>query len=99
MATRIVETTADVSEPDLVTHSPDGESRGMLMRVGDIFPLNPLRHVLSSTDDRPSELRPWGLRFLTAPQSPVAKHKGKTSQTSEGSPDGGAPQQEETSSD
>lgn len=99
MATPIVETTYTEDEFDLVTHSPDGESRGLLMRVGDVFPLNPLRHILSSTFDEPSAVRPWGLRFLEIPRPSMGAHEGKSSQTSEGSPDGSGPQQEETSDD
>ncbi|KND39232.1 hypothetical protein [Streptomyces acidiscabies] len=99
MATPITERITDTPELDLVTHSPDGESRGMLMRVGDVFPLNPIRHILSSTHDQPSEYRPWGLRFLEIPRPSAGAHEGKSSQTSEGSPDGSGPQSEETSDD
>ncbi|WP_436757828.1 hypothetical protein [Streptosporangium sp. V21-05] len=37
-----------MTEPDLITHSPDGESRGLILRAGDVFPTLPTRHVLSA---------------------------------------------------
>ncbi|MBE1532289.1 methyltransferase domain-containing protein [Actinomadura algeriensis] len=49
---------------DLVTHSPDGESRGLAFRVGDIFPMDPNLDLASEIDARATEARPWGLRFL-----------------------------------
>ncbi|MEV4092591.1 hypothetical protein [Streptosporangium saharense] len=35
---------------DLITHSPDGESRGLIFRGGDFFPMSPSRHILSAAD-------------------------------------------------
>jgi hypothetical protein len=49
-------------ELDLIVHSPDGESRGLLFRVGDVFPMLPTRHTLSATGTPASMARPWGLR-------------------------------------
>jgi hypothetical protein len=89
----------DVDPVDLVLHSPDGESRGMFHRTGDLFPLNPIRHILSSTDEQPTAARPWGLRFLTIPRPTAGAHEGGSRETSEGSPDGSGPQNEETQSD
>ena len=83
------------SSPDLLTHSPDGESRGRLMRVGDLFPLDPTGHLRSGSYERASAVRPWGLRFLRVPLPRAGKHEGPTARTSGG--DGTGP--EETSSD
>lgn len=91
--------TLSAPELDLLLHSPDGESRGMFARVGDIFPLNPVRHLLSSTNEQASDMRPWGLRYLTFPRPSAGKHEGGSKQTSEGSPDGSAPQNEEMQDD
>jgi hypothetical protein len=79
--------------------SPDGEPRGMFERVGDVFPLNPIRHLLSASEEAASEVRPWGLRYLTFPRPSAGKHEGGSKQTSEGSPDGSGPQNEEMSDD
>ncbi|MBB4914065.1 hypothetical protein [Streptosporangium saharense] len=35
---------------DLITHSPDGESRGLIFRAGDVFPMSPSHHILSAAD-------------------------------------------------
>ncbi|MDL4775316.1 hypothetical protein [Actinomadura xylanilytica] len=78
---------------DLVTRSPDGESRGLMARVGDLFPLNPIGNVLSRTDASASPARPWGLRFLSVPQPRAGKHEGGTNETS-GDPDGNKPGEE-----
>ncbi|QOV38133.1 hypothetical protein IM697_06990 [Streptomyces ferrugineus] len=98
MATPINGTSAAL-ELDLLLHSPDGESRGLFMRVGDVFPLNPIRHILASSDEQASEVRPWGLRFLTIPRPTAGAHEGGSKTTSEGSPDGSGPQQEEMQDD
>ena len=76
-------------------HSPDGESRALLVRVGDLFPLDPTGHLRSGSYERASDLRPWGLRFLRASLPRAGKHEGPTSSTSGG--DGTGP--EETTSD
>ncbi|NGO71457.1 hypothetical protein [Streptomyces boncukensis] len=89
----------DVDAVDLVLHSPDGESRGMFHRTGDHFPLNPIRHILSSIDEQPTAARPWGLRYLAIPRPTAGRHEGGSSETSEGSPDGSGPQDEETKPD
>ena len=77
----------------LITGSPDGESRGVMFRVGDIFPLNPIRHVLSALDTPASAARPWGLRFLVAPRFSAGRHEGNTRPTSAPNPDGSAPEE------
>lgn len=89
----------DADPVDLVLYSPDGESRGILFRTGDLFPLNPIRHILSSTDEQPTPARPWGLRFLTVPRPSAGAHEGGSKETSEGSPDGSGPHNEEMQSD
>jgi hypothetical protein len=88
---------------DIITHSPDGESRGLIFREGDIFPLDPTQHLLTGTYDEGTACRPWGLRFLSEPKPYLptgkGKHEGPTSKTSGGTPDGSSPPTEETSSD
>jgi hypothetical protein len=78
---------------ELITCSPDGESRGVMFRVGDVFPLNPIRHVLSAPDTPASAARPWGLRFLKPPRFSAGKHEGNTRPTSAPNPDGSAPEE------
>ena len=77
---------------DLVTCSPDGESRGLTFRVGDVFPLLPFRRLCSASASPASAARPWGLRFLTVPAIRAGKHEGGTKPTSNG-PDGNAPEE------
>jgi hypothetical protein len=84
------------AELELVTHSPDGESRGLLFRVGDIFPLDPFGHLRKAEGEPASEARPWGLRYLRVPQPRAGKHEGPTSDVSTNN-DGSST--EETTSD
>lgn len=88
---------------DLVTHSPDGESRGLIFRNGDLFPLDPTSHLLTGTFDHATAARPWGLRFLSEPRPCLptgkGKHEGGTNETSGGTPDGKGPSKEETRRD
>jgi hypothetical protein len=79
--------------PDLLTHTPDGESRGLMYRSGDLFPLNPIGNLLSRTTAAASPARPWGLRFLRVPQPRAGKHEGGTNETT-GDPDGNSPGEE-----
>ncbi|SDH76875.1 hypothetical protein SAMN05421505_12243 [Sinosporangium album] len=79
---------------DLITHSPDGESRGMLFRRGDFFPMSPSEHILSAPDTSAGTARPWGLRFLTVPPISAGKHEGGSNETSETSSDGTGPNEE-----
>lgn len=73
-------TSADQSDDfDLITHSPDGESRGLDFRVGDLFPMDPRPHQRLKIDEPASEARPWGLQFLRTPQHPTGKRRGDTS--------------------
>lgn len=87
------------SPPDdrlnVVTHSPDGESRGLIFRVGDVFPMDPFKHLMHSVATPGTDARPWGLSFLRVPQPRAGKHEGPTSTTSGG--DGTGP--EETTAD
>ncbi|GAA3737326.1 hypothetical protein [Salinactinospora qingdaonensis] len=84
---------AAVEEFDLITHSPDAESRGILFRTGDFFPLNPTAHTLSAPATPATQARPWGLRYLVVPRLSAGKHEGKSRPTSAGSPDGTAPEE------
>jgi hypothetical protein len=67
---------------DPVTHSPDGESRGLAFRVGDIFPMDPGLDQASQMDVAATDARPWGLRFLVVPRA--GKHEKGTSDYSTG---------------
>lgn len=68
----------------LLTCSPDGESRGLLARAGDLFPLDPSGHLLTGSFAQRTAWRPWGLRYLRVPQPRAGKHEGPTSWTSGG---------------
>lgn len=81
---------------DLLLHSPDGESRGMLERVGDVFPMDPTEHLRNLSSEEPSEKRPFGLRFARVAEPTAGKHEGATKPTS-GHPD--ESKAEETTSD
>lgn len=72
-----------LGEVDLVTHSPDGESRGLMFRVGDIFPMDPGLDLASQKHAPATEARPWGLRFLTTPRG-AGKHDKGTSKFTTG---------------
>ncbi|TMR92045.1 hypothetical protein [Nonomuraea basaltis] len=80
-------------ELDLITHSPDGETRGLIFRIGDLFPMLPTRHILSAPATPASGARPWGLRFLAPLPIHAGKHEGATKKTSSSSPDGTAPEE------
>ncbi len=67
---------------DLIVCSPDGESRAELFRVGDVFPMDPIGHILMAPGTSATEARPWGLRFRTVPQPRAGKHEGGTSEVS-----------------
>lgn len=69
-------------ELDLLTHSPDGESRGLIFRAGDLFPLNPSEHKLEARNEPASLVRPWGLRYLRELNPRAGKHEGATQATS-----------------
>lgn len=89
--------TADMSTPtdessELLTHSPDGESRGLAFRVGDLFPLNPTRHLLEARGEPASSVRPWGLRYLRRLTPRAGKHEG-ASQATSSSGDGSGPEE------
>lgn len=48
--------------------SPDGESRAVIARVGDAFPLDPSESIFAASTEPPSRVRPWGLRFAVTPK-------------------------------
>lgn len=78
---------------NLLTHSPDGESRGLLARAGDLFPLDPREHLRAGGIHEPASLvRPWGMRLLRIPQIEAGKHEGTSQFTSE-SGDGARPEE------
>ncbi|RNL83980.1 putative ATP-grasp-modified RiPP [Halostreptopolyspora alba] len=54
---------------DPITRSPDGESRALLARVGDAFPLDPHTRIQRSSTEAPSSTRPWGLRYAQSPSA------------------------------
>ncbi|GAA1842434.1 putative ATP-grasp-modified RiPP [Actinomadura bangladeshensis] len=59
----------DPERPNGLLCSPDGESRGLIARVGDLFPLDPAPEVHAASTEPPSAsgVRPWGLRFVRLP--------------------------------
>lgn len=79
---------------DLLTHSPDGESRAKLYRVGDIYPMDPSAHQRSHIDEPATAVRPWGMRYLRVPPLNAGKHEGSTAETTTGSgnSDGAGPE-------
>jgi hypothetical protein len=89
MATVLVPTADGL---DLVTSSPDGESRGLMFRVGDVFPMLPYHRLCSASPSPASAARPWGLRFLVIPVITAGKHEGPTKPTSN-NPDGNGPEE------
>ncbi|MFC6366757.1 hypothetical protein [Nonomuraea thailandensis] len=92
----LTSTMQDRSALDLITHSPDGESRAKIFRTGDVFPMSPTKHILSAANTPASDVRPWGLRFLVAPvTADDGSHGGNGSnETSETSSDGAGPNEE-----
>jgi hypothetical protein len=86
--------------PWLLEHSPDGESRGQIARVGDVFPLDPTGHIMLASGERPTRVRPWGLRFARQmqPRAGSGSHEGGSKETT-GTPDGAKPSGEETKTD
>jgi hypothetical protein len=71
-------------EVDLLGCSPDGESRALLARVGDLFPLDPSGHLLTGSFATATSWRPWGLRYLRVPQPQCGKHEAPSSDTTGG---------------
>ncbi|MEU0570940.1 hypothetical protein ABZ297_36870 [Nonomuraea sp. NPDC005983] len=82
----------------LLEHSPDGEPRGQIARVGDVFPLDATGHRLLASGEKPSSVRPWGLRFARRMQPRAGSHEGGTKETS-GTTDGAKPSGEEVRTD
>ncbi|MEU6711235.1 hypothetical protein ABZ897_07100 [Nonomuraea sp. NPDC046802] len=82
----------------LLEHSPDGESRGQIARVGDLFPLDPTGHRVLASGEQPTLVRPWGLRFARRMQPRAGSHEGGTKETT-GTTDGAKPSGEETKTD
>lgn len=81
---------------DLLLCSPNGESRGLFERIGDMFPFDPTRHLRHASHAAPSATRPFGLRFAVIAIPTAGKHEGPTHPTSGFPDESGA---EETSSD
>ena len=77
-------TSSKSSDVDLLICSPDGESRGLVARAGDLFPLDPSGHLLTGSSAAATAWRPWGLRYLRVPQPRAGKHEGPTSATTGG---------------
>ena len=89
--------TTSTAHIDLLTCSPDGESRGILFRVGDYFPMDPTPHRRSAIDEPATEARPWGLRYLQVPELRAGKHESDTGKHTSSQGDGQNP--EETGTD
>lgn len=81
MTETVLSTEGDV---DLLLCSPDGESRGLLARAGDLLPLDPAGHLLAGSFAPATAWRPWGLRYLRVPRPRAGKHEGPTSDTTGG---------------
>lgn len=80
-------------DQELIVHSPDGESRGLMFRVGDIFPMDPRPHQRAMIDEAATEARPWGLRFLRVPMPRAGKReKGTSDFTTNGREDNQGPE-------
>lgn len=71
-------------EVDLLSCSPDGESRALLVRVGDLFPLDPSGHLLTGSSAAATRWRPWGLRYLRVPHPRCGRHEAPSSDTTGG---------------
>jgi hypothetical protein len=87
-------TSGQLDDLDILTHSPDGESRALLFRVGDIYPMDPAPHHRSRIGEPATAARPFGMRFLRVPQPRAGKHEGSTSDfsTGTGNADGSGPE-------
>jgi hypothetical protein len=84
----MTETTLNAAgDVDLLLCSPDGESRGLLARTGDLFPLDPSYDLFPDSEVSPSAARPWGLRFLQVQQPQAGAHEGTAQATT--APPGG----------
>lgn len=79
---------------DALECSADGESRALLARDGDVFPLDSTDEVIeASRHASPSQLRPWGLRFARPASPRAGRHEGATQETTgSGQTDGNAPE-------
>lgn len=80
----------ELKSPAPLDRSPDGEHRGLIARVGDIFPLSPHAQWIAATNSTPTEVRPWGLRFARPAMPRAGAHEGGTKDTT-GTPDGSSP--------
>lgn len=89
----MIRQTADSPQPQQFSCSPDGEPRGSLFRVGDLFPLSPVGDLLVPPPDQASDVRPWGLRFSRPAPMRAGKHEGGTNETT-GHTDGSSPGEE-----
>ncbi|MEU8800469.1 hypothetical protein [Spirillospora sp. NPDC048819] len=74
-----------------MTHSPDGESRGLVFQVGDISPPWTRAWTSRPRSTPATEAAPWGLRFLVQPRA--GKHDmGTSGYTTGGQGDGQHPE-------
>jgi hypothetical protein len=74
-----------LADVDVLTHSPDGEPRGLLFRVGDIYPMDPAPHHRSGIGESASAARPWGMRHLRLPSMQGGgKHESDTAEFTTG---------------
>lgn len=80
----------ELKPPASLDRSPDGEHRGKIARVGDIFPLSPVRQWIAATGSAPSQTRPWGLRYARPAMPRAGAHEGGSNETT-GSQDGSSP--------
>ena len=78
---------------DLILDSPDGESRGLLFRTGDVFPLLPHMQMLTVSPAPASCARPWGLRHLVVPLPRAGAHEGGGTRETSSNPDGSSPEE------
>jgi hypothetical protein len=87
-----------LSDFDILTHSPHGEPRALLFRVGDIFPMDPAPHHRSRIDEPATAARPFGMRFLRVPSPRAGAHESGTSDftAGNGNADGSGPEDSDT---
>lgn len=76
--------TTPTAHIDLLICSPDGESRGILFRVGDLFPMDPRPHQRLAINEPASDARPWGLRYLRPQQIRAGRHESDTKEYTTG---------------
>jgi hypothetical protein len=90
---------ADLTDFDVLTCSPDGEPRGQLFRVGDIYPMDPAAHHRSHISEPATGARPFGMRYLRPAPLRAGRHEGGTSQYTTGTGDADGQGPEDTGKD